>query len=190
MLHPADRTSCYSFQSAFSVTSVNKGGTGSHVSRSEQQMKFSKNSVKGSVFQCFIQNNCSQTNSPVLFPMNKSPHKTSSLLVHSSRARWSKSRCSSQVAGTIASVFTSFSLTWGMFSRCKETSEVSPEEGQVEGLSYHFTVLLVRSQLSTLRAEISRWHLLHFLLLCLKHPVFVRGQQIKRKYRWQYNVVN
>lgn len=63
-----------------------------------------------------------------------------------------------------------------MFSPCKETSEVSPEEGQVEGLSYNFTVLLVSSQLSTSRTEVSNWDLLHFLLLYLKHPVFLRDQ--------------
>lgn len=49
------------------------------------------------------------------------------------------------------------------------------DEGQVEGLSYNFMILLVSSPLSTLRAEISRWHLLHLLLLCLNHPVFLRG---------------
>lgn len=119
--------------------------------------------MKPSVFQCFIQNE------------EKPPQNIQSVSALQPRAViWSC--CSSQVAGTIASVFTSFSLMWGMFSCCKETSEVSLEEGQVEGLSYDFTVLLVSSQLSTPRTANSHWHLLHFLLLCLKHPVFLRGQ--------------
>lgn len=78
-------------------------------------------------------------------------------------------------AGTITSFFTSFSLMSGMFSCCKETRKVSPEERQVERLSFNFPVLLVSSQLCTLKSEISHWHLLHFLL-CLKHLVSFRDK--------------
>lgn len=73
------------------------------------------------------------------------------------------------IAGTINHLLLHILLlTGGMFSSCKEACEVSPEERQVEPLSFNFTVLLVNSQLGTPRTEISHWHLLHFLL-CLKH---------------------
>lgn len=100
-----------------------------------------------------------------------------------------QSRCSTQVVGPAASVFTSFSLTRGMFNPCKETLDVSPEEGQVEGPSYNFAVLLISSQLSTSRVEISSWDLLHLPLLCLKHPVFLRGQCYTHASKFKENTI-
>lgn len=73
---------------------------------------------------------------------------------------------------------------WGMFTCCKETCEVSPEERQVERLSFNFTVLLVNSQLGAPRTEISHWHFLHFLLrlkhlVSLKNKCFAHARKLK-----------
>lgn len=79
-------------------------------------------------------------------------------------------------------------LTWGMFSCCKETCEASPEEREVERLSFNFTVFLVSSQLGTPRTEISHWRLLHFLL-CLKHLASCRDKYYAHASKLNENII-
>lgn len=126
----------------------------------------------------------------------KSPHKTSSLLVHSSHAQWYKATAHPKQLVTITSMFAFFSLMWGMISCCKERflrfwgfsgSEVSPEEGQVECLSYNFTEFTARC--SEGRISLAAFRTSGYKGSCIPQgPVLCWCQQIRRKYCFDYSV--
>lgn len=179
MLHPAGRTSCHSF-SLLSLWSVWIKESQLLTQASDILRQYKK--VQNCLVLVFYPNKYMQTKSPVLFKMKESPHKTSRLSMHSSCTGRSSTSAHPKSCTINHLLLHILLLNWGMFSCC--CCKVSPEERQVEGLSFNFTVLLVSSQLATPRTEISHWHLLHFLF-CHKHlasfrdKCYVRASQLK-----------